>query len=96
LALCSYKEPGELKISQLEGKKDMVFEKPADGDSSDEEDFEQTSTRKGKGTAKKARRTSAASVGSPAPRKNNKAVVPSARHSIDGSESLFGAPVGVR
>ena len=88
--LSSYKEPGELKISQLEGKKDP--EKHRDEDSSEDEDhFEQTSSKKTKGTAKK-RRTSggSAAAASPAARKTNKPIH-AARHSIDGSESLFGA-----
>ena len=81
----SYKEPGELKISMLEGRVDKDKHKDKDEDSSDEEeDF----ARSVKTKAKKPRRASGGSVASPAPRAQG---AKAARHSINGSESLFGA-----
>jgi len=89
--LCSYKEPGELKISQLERPKDK---EQAEDSSDEEDDNAEPSLKKAGKPAKKPRRASGASAASPAPRgrpaTGNKL---QARHSIDGTESLFGAAV---
>ena len=53
----SYKEPGDLKISQIEGKKDQPVENNDEGNSSDEEDFEQPKNKVARGTSNKKRRT---------------------------------------
>lgn len=85
---CSYKEPGELTISMLEGKADKKKEE-LDNDSSDEEeDF----SRGAKPKARKQRRVSGGHGGSPAPRAQGSKP---ARHSIDGSESLLGACIPI-
>ena len=89
----SYKEPGDLKISQIEGKKDQPVENNDEGNSSDEEDFEQPKNKVARGTSNKKRRGSgAAAPASPAPRGRPPANKAQHRHSIDGTESLFGAP----
>ena len=82
--LRSYKEPGELKISQLEARRDTA-KQDADVSSDEDEVFEQPSTKKGTAQPKK-RRVSGAGA-SVAPRSS--AAKP-ARHSMDGSESLLG------
>lgn len=79
----SYKEPGELKISLLEGKKEEG-KKPVDEDnSSDEEDDSDPISRKkfkGPRSVSQKRRVSA-------PKASSKLQV---RHSIDGGEGLLG------
>ena len=61
--------------------------------SSDEEDFEQPKNKVARGTSNKKRRGSgAAAPASPAPRGRPPANKAQQRHSIDGTESLFGAP----
>ena len=55
---CSYKEPGELKISMLEGKADKNKEEPDNDSSDEEEDF----SRGAKPKARKQRRVSGAAV----------------------------------
>ena len=85
---CSYKEPGELKISMLEGKAAKKKEEPDNDSSDEEEDF----SRGAKPKARKQRRVSGGHAASPAPRAQGSKP---ARHSIDGSESLLGACIPI-
>ncbi len=81
----SYKEPPQLKFSQLEGKKDKGKEVD-ELSSGDEDEAEQTSGKKEKG--QKKRRVSASGKAAPTKKANNPP-----RHSFDGSEGLLGVSV---
>jgi hypothetical protein len=81
----SYKEPPQLKFSQLEGKKDKGKEVD-ELSSGDEDEAEQTSGKKEKG--QKKRRVSASGKAAPTKKANNPL-----RHSFDGSEGLLGVSV---
>ena len=84
----SYKEPPQLKFSQLEGKKDKGKEVD-ELSSGDEDEAEQTSGKKEKG--QKKRRVSASGKAAPTKKANNPL-----RHSFDGSEGLLGVSVFAR
>ena len=81
----SYKEPPQLKFSQLEGKKDKGKEVD-ELSSGDEDEAEQSSGKKEKG--QKKRRVSASGKAAPTKKANNPL-----RHSFDGSEGLLGVSV---
>jgi len=81
----SYKEPPQLKFSQLEGKKDKGKEVD-ELSSGDEDEAEQTSGKKEK--SQKKRRVSASGKAAPTKKANNPL-----RHSFDGSEGLLGVSV---
>jgi hypothetical protein len=87
----SYKEPPQLKFSQLEGKKDKGKEvdELSSGVEGDEDEAEQTSRKKEKG--QKKRRVSASGKAAPTKKANNPL-----RHSFDGSEGLLGVSVFAR